>query len=93
VTSVRIGVTVVNESYDIQPVKLTIRVTPLNSGVSPFVQTMTTTLGPLQAYAFVPNPLTTVASEQARVVLVLTGAPAASGMVTHETYRLEMSPS
>jgi hypothetical protein len=35
----------------------------------------------------------TAASERARVVLTLSGAPAASGKVTSETYRMEMSPS
>jgi len=93
VTSVKLGVSIVNEGYDYQPVKITIRVTPLNSRGAAFVQSMTTVLGPLQAYAFVPNSFRTKASEQARVQLILTGAPAAAGMVTQETYRLEMSPS
>jgi hypothetical protein len=35
----------------------------------------------------------TAASERARVVLTLSGAPTASGKVTSETYRMEMSPS
>jgi len=93
VSSVTLGVSIVNRGYDYQPVKMTIRVTPLNSRGTAFVQSMTTVLGPMQAYAFVPNSLRTKASEQARVQLILTGAPAATGMVTHETYRLELSPS
>jgi hypothetical protein len=54
---------------------------------------MTATIGPLQAYAFVPSAFKTAPSELARVVLVLSGAPAATGMVTHEVYQLKMSPS
>ena len=93
VTLVQLGVSVVNESYDTQPVKLTIRVTPANKLRPPFTQTMTATIGPQQAYAFVPNSFTTAPSERAQVVLVLSGAPTAAGMVTHETYQLKMSPS
>jgi len=93
VTSVKLGVSVVNMGYDYQPVKITVRVTPLNARGAAFVQSMTTVLGPLQAYAFVPKSFRTTASEQARVQLILTGAPGAAGMVTQETYRLEMSPS
>ena len=93
VSLVQLGVSVVNESYDAQPVKLTIRVTPANKLRAPFAQTMTATIGPLQAYAFVPNSFKTAPNEQAQVVLVLSGAPAATGMVTHEIYQLKMSPS
>jgi len=93
VTLVQLGVSVVNESYDTQPVKLTIRVTPANKLRTPFVQTMAATIGPLQAFAFVPKSFGTAPSERAQVVLVLSGAPAAPGMVNHETYQLEMSPS
>jgi hypothetical protein len=93
VTSVQLGVSVLNASYVNQPVTLTIRVTPLNKQRAAFSQTLTATLGPLGAYAFVPRPLRTAASERARVVITLSGAPAATGMVTSETYQLEMSPS
>jgi hypothetical protein len=93
VTSVRFGVSVLNASYVDQPVTLTIRVSPLNARGASFTQTLTTTLGPLAAYAFVPRALRTAASERARIVLTLTGAPSAAGMVTAETYQLEMSPS
>lgn len=93
VTSVQLGVSVVNASYDEQPVTLTIRVTPLNRRRAPFTQTLSTTLGPLQAYAFIPMSFRTAASERASVVLTLAGAPAAAGKVTTETFHLEMSPS
>lgn len=93
VTSVHLGVSVMNEGFDLQPVTLTIQVTPLNRRGAPFAQTMRATLAPLQGYAFVPKSLTTAASEQARVVLRVTGAPAAAGEVTTEVFRLVLSPS
>jgi hypothetical protein len=93
VTSVELGVSVLNASYDEQPVTLSIRVTPLNHRGKPFFERMRATLGPLRAYAFVPSDLTTAASERARVVISVTGARAAVGKVTIEHYQLEMSPS
>jgi hypothetical protein len=93
VTQIQLGVSVVNKSYDLQPVTLTIRVTPANKQRAPFTQTLKATIGPLAAYAFVPNAIATASSERARVVVVVTGAPAATGMVTHEAYELETSPS
>ncbi|HVA71410.1 MAG TPA: hypothetical protein VNF08_08845 [Acidimicrobiales bacterium] len=93
VTSVRLGVSVLNVSYVDQPVTLTIRVSPLNARGASYTQTLSATLGPLGAYAFVPRALRTAASERARIVVTLSGAPTAAGMVTAETYQLEMSPS
>jgi hypothetical protein len=93
VTSVRFGVSVLNASYVDQPVTLTIRVSPMNARGASFTQTLSTTLGPMGAYAFVPRALRTAASERARLVVTLSGAPTAPGMVTAETYQLEMSPS
>jgi hypothetical protein len=90
---VELGVSVLNASYDEQPVTLSIRVTPLNHLGQPFFERMRATLGPLQAYAFVPSGLTTAANERAGVVISVTGARAAVGKVTTEHYRLEMSPS
>ncbi|MHB8380026.1 MAG: hypothetical protein ACYDB2_08960 [Acidimicrobiales bacterium] len=90
---VTLGVSVVNASYDEQPVTLTIRVTPLNNRGVALAQTMKTTLGPLGAFAFIPGAIHTVASERARVVLTLSGAQPASGKVTTESYQLKMSPS
>jgi hypothetical protein len=93
VTSVQIGVTVVNDSYDNQPITFTVQVIPLNHRGVSFAQRMTTTLGPMGAYAFVPKILTTAPSEQARVIFHVIGARAAVGKLTIETFRLEMSPS
>ena len=82
-----------NASYDDQPVTLTIRVTPPTTAARAFFERMRATLGPLEAYAFVPNALTTAASERAGVVISVIGARAAVGKVTTEHFRLEMSPS
>jgi hypothetical protein len=93
VGSVKLGVSIMNASYDNQPVTLTVRVTPLNKRGVAFAQTMKATIGPLGAYAFVPGAIHTAASERARVVVTVSGAQAASGKVTTETYQMEMSPS
>jgi hypothetical protein len=93
VTSVQLGVSVLNASYDEQPVVLTIQVTPLNHLGDAFVQRMSATLGPDQAFAFVPKALGTAASESARVVIRVSGARAAVGKTTVEVFHLEMSPS
>jgi hypothetical protein len=93
VTSVQVGVTVVNDSYDNQPITFTVQVIPLNNRGASFSQRMTTTLGPMGAYAFVPKILTTAPSELARVILHVIGARAAVGKLTTEVFRLEMSPS
>lgn len=93
VTSVGLAVSVLNASFDDQPVSLSIRVTPLNHRGDAFSRTMTTTLGPLQAYGFTPGSLVTAPSERARVVLTLSGARAAVGMKTTESFELVMSPS
>jgi hypothetical protein len=93
VTSVQLGVTVVNDSYDNQPITLTVQVIPLNNRGAVFSQRMSTTLGPMGAYAFVPKTLATAPSEQARIIVHVIGARAAVGKLTTEVFRLEMSPS
>jgi hypothetical protein len=93
VKSVQLGVSVLNASYDDQPVTVTIVVTPLNHRGAAFSSRMSATLGPLGAFAFVPKALTTAPSEQANVVIRVFGARAAVGKTTVERYRLRMSPS
>jgi hypothetical protein len=93
VRSVQLGVSVLNASYDDQPVTLSVRVTPLNGLGQAFSQTMTATLGPDAAYAFVPHALVTSPSERATLVIRVLGVRAAVGKVSEEHFRLEMSPS
>ncbi|MGH3732313.1 MAG: hypothetical protein ACRDVC_02900 [Acidimicrobiales bacterium] len=93
VKSVELDVSVLNASYDDQPVTITIHVVPLNHRGAAYSSQMSATLGPLGAFAFAPNPFSTAASEQASVVIRVFGARAAVGKVTVERYRLKMSPS
>jgi hypothetical protein len=93
VKSVQLGISVLNASYDEQPVVVTIHVTPLNHRGLAFSSRMSATLGPLEAFAFVPKTLTTAPSEQATVVIRVFGARAAVGKTTVERYRLRLSPS
>lgn len=93
VNSVELGVSVLNASYDDQPVTVTFDVTPLNHRGVAYSSRMSATLGPMGAFAFVPKVLTTVPSERANVVIRVVGARAASGKTTVERYLLTMSPS
>ena len=93
VRSVELGVSVLNASYDEQPVTLTIRVVPTSNLGKAYSTTLHATIGPLKAYAFVPKLLTTKANETAGIVISVSGARAAVGKVTTEHFRLEMSPS
>ncbi len=79
VRSVQLGVSVLNASFDDQPVTLSVRVTPLNGLGQPSSQTMSATLGPDGAYAFVPAALVTSPSERATLVIRVSGARAARG--------------
>jgi hypothetical protein len=91
VTSIHLAVSVTNAGYVTQPVTLRVTLQPAHGSAQR--QTMSTTLGPLQSYAFVANPFTTVPSEHATLTLSLVGAPAASGMTRSRTYQVTMSPS
>ncbi len=84
VSSLELGVSVVNEAFDTQPVTLQITVTPTSALGKAYSQTLHATLGPMRAFAFVPPVLRTAASEHAHVSIVLSGAPAAPGQVVRE---------
>lgn len=92
-TSMRVGVSILNASYDRQPVSVSVRVTPLNGLGKPFVATERFTLQPLGAYGFTLTGITTAPSERASLVVVATGAPAAKGRVTREVFHVVLSPS
>ncbi len=93
VPSIVIAVSALNASYDLQPVTLTVSVTPTNQLGHPFYERMSATLGPRGAVALVARPVATVASERATIKITLSGAPAARGRVRSQSIRLEMSPS
>jgi hypothetical protein len=91
VRSVQLGVSVLNASYDTQPVTITIHVTPLNHLGVAYSSRMTATLGPLGAFAFVPDVLTTAPSERASVVIRVFGARAAVGKVAVGKHKAGLS--
>jgi hypothetical protein len=92
VTSVQVGVSVRNGAYDTQPVTLTVTFTPRGHGASQR-QVLTSTLGPLQSYAFLLKPLSTTAAERGTLAVAVGGAPAAPRMARSRVYQVRLSPS
>lgn len=93
VSRVTIDVSVVNLADAVQPVALTLSVTPLNARGSVSVQRAHATLAPLGGWAFSLAPFATAPSERARVVVRVSGAPAGSSLPVEQTYTLVLSPS
>jgi hypothetical protein len=93
VSSIHLGVSVLNGNYINQPIELTVTLIPMNGRGVRQSQTMNAVLGPLQSFAFVPKLLTTQASERATLVIKVAGAPSAINMTRARTYRVIMSPS
>jgi hypothetical protein len=93
VTSVHLGVSVLNDNYIDQPIYLTVTLIPMNGRGVRQSQTMNTVLGPLQSYAFIPKLLTTKASEKATLIIKVAGAPSALNMTRVRTFHVIMSPS
>jgi hypothetical protein len=92
-TRVHLGLSVLNANFIDQPVSVTVTLIPLNGRGTRQSQTMTTVLGPQRAYAFVPKLLVTQASERARLVITVAGAPSAQNMTRKRIFRVVMSPS
>jgi len=92
-TRVHVAVSILNANFIDQPVSVTVTLIPLNGRGSRQSQTMTTVLGPQRAYAFVPRLLVTRASERARLVIAVSGAPSAQTMTRKRIYSVVMSPS
>lgn len=93
VTSVRLGVSVTNRAYADEAVTLIVRMVPRTGPVGASQQVLHATLTPLGSYAFVPAPITTVASEHATLTLRLVGAPGGAALTHTETYQVVLSPS
>jgi hypothetical protein len=91
VSSIQLGVSVSNAGYVNQPVTLRVTFAPAFGPAQS--QTMSADLGPLQSYAFVPNRLTTVASERATLTISVSGAQSGPNMTRTRFYRVQMSPS
>ncbi len=93
VGTVHLGIAVSNGAFVDQPVSVTVTFSPSNVSLPRQTQRMTTTLGPLQSYAFIPKLLVTSAGEKATLTISITGAPSAPQMTRSRTYHVVLSPS
>ena len=90
---VHVAVSVLNGAFADQVVTLTVRLSPINVPGPSQVQRMTATIGPLQAFAFVPKLLATVPDEKAILSISISGASAIHTMSLSRSYHVTMSPS
>jgi hypothetical protein len=93
VDRIHVGVSIKNASFVDQAVTINVVMIPSNGPIPGERQSLHVNLGPLQAFAYTPKDFSTVASERATLQVTVTGAPAAPGMVTTRSYRVELSPS
>jgi hypothetical protein len=91
--SIRLGVTLTNASFVLQPVVLRYTFVQTNGARTRQGQTMTTTLAPLGSYAFVPGLIGITSGERGQLTIVATGAPAGATMSTIRHYSVVVSPS
>ncbi|MGH9020653.1 MAG: hypothetical protein ACRDV0_06495 [Acidimicrobiales bacterium] len=91
VARLHVGVVVTNAAYATQPVTLTVTFTSSSGAVQH--QAMSTTLGPLASYAFVPRLFSVSPGERASLRAVVRGAPAGAAMTRSRVYAVEMSQS
>jgi hypothetical protein len=90
-TRVHVGVVVSNVAYATQSVSVTVTLSA--RGAATQTQTMTSVVGPLASYAFVPRPLGVADGERARLTIVVRGAPQAPSMQRSRAYSVVVSPS
>jgi hypothetical protein len=93
VTTISLGVSVVNSGYVEQAITLEVTMTPTNGPLQAEHQTFHVDLAPLQSYAFTPQQISVVASERATLDIRITGAQASANLTRSRSYRIEMSPS
>jgi hypothetical protein len=91
--SIRLGITVTNASYVLQPVALSLTLVQSNGARTNQSQTMKTTLAPLGSFAFVPKILTAISGERAELTIDVSGASAGPKMSTSRHYLVIVSPS
>ncbi len=91
--SIRLGITVTNASYVRQNIAVSYTFVQTNGARTSQTQTMTTTLGPLGSYAFVPKLLAAVSGERGELTIDASGAPAGAKMSTSRHYLVIVSPS
>ncbi|MGC1419569.1 MAG: hypothetical protein WA786_05545, partial [Acidimicrobiales bacterium] len=88
-----LGVSVTNTAYALQPVVVSVTLTPLSGSLlSPQTQSMTVDLGPLRSFAFVPRLFATVPGEHARLVVSVSAPASAAAPPRHRTYQVVLSP-
>lgn len=92
VTTLTLGVSIVNTGFVEQGVTLEVTMSPSNGPLPAQRQIFHVELAPLQAYAFTPQAIAVVSSERAILNIRITGAAASAGLTRSKRYRVEMSP-
>jgi hypothetical protein len=92
VSSITLGVSVVNTGFVEQDVTLEVTMSPSNGPLPARRQIFHVDLAPLQSFAFTPQVIAVVPSERAILNIRLTGAPASVSLPLSKRYRVEMSP-
>lgn len=93
VTSITIGVSVVNTGFVEQSLTLVVTLRPTNGPLTTQRKTFHVELAPLQSYAFVDQAFAVVPNERASLVVRISGAPASANLTRVKSYRVELSPS
>jgi hypothetical protein len=92
-SSMRLGISVSNASYADQPVMVTVTLSPTNHLGVASRQSLSTTIGPLASFAFVPKLFSMANSEHAILTISVAGAPAGAKMSRLRRYSVIVSPS
>jgi len=94
VSTFRLGVSVTNDAFVLQPVTLTVTLTALSGAqTAPQHQAMSVTLGPDRSYAFLPRHLATLPGEHAQLTVTLSGTHGAAAATRRRTYQVILSPA
>jgi hypothetical protein len=92
VTTIKLGVSVVNAEFVEQQITLQVTMSPSNGPLPAHRQTLHVILAPLQSFAFAPQNIAVVPSERATLDIRITGAPGSTTLSRSKRYRVEMSP-
>jgi hypothetical protein len=90
-SSIQVQVAVSNLREIVQPVSLSLTLTPASGQVQHV--TMTQTLSPVTSFAFASHAFSVFAGEKATLSVQLNGVPAAAGLAHSRVYALSVSPS
>jgi hypothetical protein len=93
VSTVKLGISIVNTGFVDQSVTMVVTMSPSNGPLSPQDQTFHVDLAPLQSYAFAPQDIAVVPSERAILGIRITGAPASNTLSRSKRYEVELSPA